>query len=61
MTARVIQFPPRAPFAVRVEREGPAWLVVCRDHGWLHADHLDAIAEANEIARGFGVAVKVAS
>lgn len=50
MTARIIPFPQRAPFAVRIEREGAAWLVVCRDHGWLHGDRGAAIADANAIA-----------
>jgi hypothetical protein len=38
MTAQILPFPPRGPFAVRVEREfereHPAYLVICRDHGW---------------------------
>ena len=61
MTARIIPFPQRAPFAVRIEREGPAWLVTCRDHGWLHGDRDAAIADANTIARGFGVVVNHSS
>lgn len=61
MTIRnnIIPFPPRGPFAVRIEREAEAWLVLCRDHGWLHGDYRAAIAEAYVIARGFGVAVEV--
>jgi hypothetical protein len=58
---RVIPFPARGPFAVRVEREECAWLVICRTHGWLHSSYRHAIAEANTIARGFGVAVQVVS
>jgi hypothetical protein len=57
MSATVIPFPPRGPFAVIVERAGPAWLVIVRQHGWLHGDRRKAIAEAREIARGFGVGV----
>jgi hypothetical protein len=57
MSARVIPFPQRVPFAVRVEREGPAWLVICRNHGWLYTDHCDAVTEANAIARAYGVVV----
>jgi hypothetical protein len=57
MSARVILFPQRAPLVVRVEREGPAWLVTCRNHGWLHGDRSAAIADANTIARGFGVVI----
>jgi len=53
----VLQFPARGPFAVRIEREGDAWLAMCRDHGWLIGSRREALAEALEIARGFGVAV----
>ena len=61
MTAQIIPFPQRGPFVVRVEREDAAWIVVCRDHGWLHGDKRAAIADAIEIASGFGVALQVAS
>jgi hypothetical protein len=57
MSARVIPFPQRAPFTVRVERAGPAWLATCRYHGWLHGDRCGAVADANAIARWFGVVV----
>lgn len=61
MTAQIIPFPPRGPFTVHVEREGAAWLVICRDHGWLHGDRRKAIFDAIEIASGFVVALRVAS
>ncbi len=57
MTAQIIQFSVRGPFVVRIEREGPAWLVVCRDHGWLFGDRSDAAAAAHDIACGFDVSV----
>ena len=57
MSARVIAFPQRSPFVVRVERDGPAWLVTCRSHGWLHGSHHEAVTDAKAIARGFGVVV----
>ena len=57
----IIAFPQRGPFAVRVEREAAAWLVVARAHGWLFGNRREAIAEAEEIARGFGVIVMVMS
>jgi hypothetical protein len=50
-TAKILPFPPRGPFAVRVEREHPAYLVVYRSHGWLFGNARDALAEANAIAR----------
>ena len=47
----VIPFPPRGPFCVRIVRDAEAaWLVICRDHGWLHADRRDAIEDATAIA-----------
>ena len=57
MSARIIPFPQRGPFAVRVVREGAAWLVTCRSHGWLHGSHHEAVTDAETIARGFGVVV----
>jgi hypothetical protein len=59
MTARLLQFPPRGPFCVRVEREEAAWIVVCRQHGWLFGSRREALADAYEIAAGFGVAVEI--
>jgi hypothetical protein len=60
MTAGIIKFPERGPFAVRIEREAEAWLVVARDHGWLHGSRHEAEAEADaeRVARGFGVVVE---
>jgi hypothetical protein len=57
VSAHVIPFPMRGPFAVRIEREGPAWLVVARDHGWLCGSRSSALATAEDIARGHGVHV----
>jgi hypothetical protein len=58
MTARILHFPQRGPFNVTVAREGPAWLVVTRDHGWLHGSRDAALADAKQIAGGFGVAIE---
>jgi hypothetical protein len=57
MMPGIIQFPQRGPFAVRIEREAEAWLVLARDHGWLFGSHHEALADAEWIARGYGVAV----
>jgi hypothetical protein len=59
MTARILKFPERGRFAVRIEHEDAAWLVICRDHGWLHGSRDTALADAKQIASGFGVAVEV--
>jgi hypothetical protein len=59
-STKVIPFPARGPFIVRVEREGVAWLVICRDHGWLFGDRDAANAEAVSVASGFGVSARTA-
>ena len=59
MSARIVPFPPRGPFTVYVVNGEDGWLVVCRKHGWVHSDQREAIADAETVAAGFGVAVKV--
>jgi hypothetical protein len=55
----VLKFPERGPFIVTVRPEEAAWMVIARDHGWLHGSHREALADAHTIAEGFGVAVEV--
>ena len=55
--ADILAFPPRGPFAVRILREDEAWLVVCRENGWLHGDRNAALHDARAIAHSFGVGV----
>jgi hypothetical protein len=57
MMAGIINFPERGPFAVRISREDSAWIVVARDHGWLHGSRHEAQADAERIAGSYGVAV----
>jgi hypothetical protein len=57
MMAGIIKFPERGPFAVRIEREDSAWIVVARDHGWLHGSRHEALADAERIAGGSAIAV----
>jgi hypothetical protein len=60
MSAQIIQFPPRGPFYVRVERErdGDGWLAIAPNHGWMHGDFYSALCAARSIASGFGVCVR---
>src|SRR5690348_8530655 len=70
MTARILPFPahrapsikPQSwqPFNVEVLRESlGGWLVICRDHGWLHGSRREALADAREIAAGWDVGIVV--
>ena len=56
MTAVILPFPIRH---VRIAREGPAWLVISRDHGWLHGSRADAAADARWLANNHGVPIIV--
>jgi hypothetical protein len=58
MSARIIEFPPRRSFSVRIMREAEAWLVLCLEHGWLHGSRDAALVDAAEIAAGFNLTVK---
>ena len=54
MTAVILPFP---AYHVRIAREHPAWLVICRDHGWLHGSHADAAANTGWLANNHGVPI----
>jgi hypothetical protein len=55
----ILHFSPRGPFAVRVEHHHDEWLAICRGHCWAFATRQEALAEATDLAAGFGVAVEV--
>jgi hypothetical protein len=61
MSAQIISFPPRGPFAVEVEYCGSAYVVKCRDHSWLHASRDEANSEAIAIASAYGVNARTAA
>ena len=46
-------------FSVKVLPADDAWLVVSRDHSWLHSTRNAAIRDAADIAAGFGVSVVI--
>ena len=54
MTAHILQFP---PFVVRLSEVDEAWLVICREHGWLHGSRADASANAYWLAKNHGVPI----
>jgi uncharacterized membrane protein YphA (DoxX/SURF4 family) len=58
MIADLVRLDPRRSAAVWLTREGPAWLVLARDHGWLHGDYYSALADAVWLAGNLGLAVR---
>jgi hypothetical protein len=54
MSAAILPFP---SFHVRIAREHPAWLVICRGHGWLHGSHAEAAANARLLANNHRVPI----
>jgi hypothetical protein len=57
---RVVRLNPRRSAAVWVTREGPAWLVLACDHGWLHGDYHSALTDARWLSENLGLAVRSA-
>jgi hypothetical protein len=55
--ADIIRFPSRAPFNVVIQREGVAWLVTARGHGWLHGSKNSALNDAHWLARNHGTRI----
>jgi len=55
----VLQFPLRGPFRIEILREGEAWLVRSRAHGWLHSDFGAALKDATSLASERGATVAI--
>jgi hypothetical protein len=53
----IIPFPRRGPWQVELLRAGDAWLVLARSYAWLHGSRDAALADAELIAAGHGVAI----
>jgi hypothetical protein len=61
MTA-VIRFPPRQIAAVwLLQATEGGWLVLARDHGWLHGDRRSTLVDAQWLAWNLGLPVREAS
>jgi len=56
--SEIIRFPARQGARIWLMREGAAWLVVARGHGWLHGNYNDAFSDAVWLAENLGLAVR---
>jgi hypothetical protein len=57
----VVRFPMRRSPAVWVARDGPAWLVLAREHGLLFGSRQEADIEAQWLGRNLGLPVRAAA
>jgi hypothetical protein len=55
---RVVRFPARRAACVWITREGPAWLVIAREHGWLHGDYPAALGDARWLSKNLGLPIR---
>lgn len=58
---RIVRFDAPHATAVWLAREGAAWLVLARDHGWLHGDYYSALTDARWLAENLGFVVRRAA
>jgi hypothetical protein len=62
VSAQIIRFPVRNAAAIFIsEAAEGCWLVLARDHGWLHGDRRSAIVDAQWLAWKLGLPVREAS
>jgi hypothetical protein len=62
MSARIIRFPARNAAAIFI-REAPegGWLVLAREHAWLHGDVRSASIDAQWLSENLALPVRKAS
>jgi hypothetical protein len=53
-----IRFPMRVSRAVWVLADGPAWLVLAGDHGWLHGSRSEADRDARWLSLNLGLPIR---
>jgi hypothetical protein len=59
VSAHIIRFPARNAAAIFIsEAAEGGWLVLARDHGWLHGDRRSALADARWLARNLGFSIR---
>jgi hypothetical protein len=50
-----------AQSCVWITREGPAWLVIAREHGWLHGSYCDALEDARWLSKNLDLPIRRAA
>jgi len=52
------RFPGRRSMCVWLIFDSDGWLVLARDHGWLHSSYAAALADARWLARNLGLPLR---
>jgi hypothetical protein len=55
---KVFRFPARRAAVVWVLEDDDGWLVLAREHGWLHGSHSDAVENAWWLAGNLGFPIR---
>jgi hypothetical protein len=56
----LLKLPPRRAAAIFVvETSAGGWLVIAREHGWLHGDAVSAFQDAEWLSQNFNLPVRV--
>jgi hypothetical protein len=55
---KIERFPPKRASCIWLLRADDAWLVLAREHGWLHGDYRAALDDARWLARNLGLPVR---
>jgi hypothetical protein len=59
MSGTVERFPMRHASVIWILRECSGWLVLVRNHGWLHSNLWDAIADAQRMSANCGLPIRL--
>jgi hypothetical protein len=58
MPVPITRFPARRSLAVWITRDGPAWLALAGEHGWLHGSREEAECDAQWLGQNLGLPVR---
>jgi hypothetical protein len=58
--SNIIRLPTRRCAAVWILEHDGGWLVLARDHGWLHGDRRAALEDAHWLGWNLGLPIRVA-
>jgi hypothetical protein len=55
----VLRFPARRSACIWMLRDGPGWLVLAGENGWLHGSSVSALEDAGWLAKNFRLPLRI--